>query len=148
MLDHSEFSFVVERKKMIRNVFSDWESVISLLFHFQINRIDSKKLLLGIEMVLFLNWFKLDYTKDHPSVTIILSFESNPYSINILYYTTGLILQRLSKTKIEKASSNYFFLEFATSNTILLEDIEIASLPTSTFEHRQLVKLFCSNKSF
>ena len=96
MLDRSEFLFVIEREKMIRNVFSDWESVMFLVFDFQIDRTDSRMLLLGIEMVLFLNWSKFHYTKDNPSVTITLSFETNPYSMDILYYTAGWILQRLS----------------------------------------------------
>ena len=119
-----------------------------LVFDFQIDRTDSRMLLLGIEMVLFLNWSKLHYTKDNPSVTIILSFETNPYSMDILYYTAGWILQRLSKAKTEKASSKHLFLEFANSNAMTLEDAEIAGLPTSTVEHRQLVKLFCPSERF
>ena len=91
-------------------------------------------------MVSFLNWSKLHYTKDHPFLTIILSFEINQYSMNILYYTAGWILQRLSKAKTEKASSKCF-LEFYNSNATLLEDARIAALPTSTVEHRQLVRL-------
>ena len=51
MLDRSEFLFVIEREKMIRYVFSDWDSVMSLVFDFQIDRTDSNMLLLGIEMV-------------------------------------------------------------------------------------------------
>ena len=148
MLDCSEFSFVIEREKMFRNVFSNWESVMSLVFNFQIDRTDPMMLLLRIEMVLFLNWSKLHYTKDNPSVTIILSLETNPYSMDILYYTEGWILQRLSKEKTEKASSKHLFLEFANSNTMTLEDAEIAGLPTSTVEHRQLVKLFCPGEGF
>ena len=148
MLDCSEFSFVIEREKMFRNVFSNWESVMPLVFNFQIDRTDPMMLLLRIEMVLFLNWSKLHYTKDNPSVTIILSFETNPYSMDILYYTAGWILQRLSKAKTEKASSKHLFLEFANSNAMTLEDAEIAGLPTSTVEHRQLVKLFCPIQRF
>ena len=55
MLDRSEFLFVIEREKMIRNTFSDWESVMSLVFDFQIDRTDSRMLLLGIVMMSFLN---------------------------------------------------------------------------------------------
>ena len=99
MLDCIEFSFVIEREKMIRNVFSNWESVMSLVLNFQIDRTDPMMLLLRIEMMLFLNWSKLHYTKDDPSVTIILSLETNPYSMDILYYTEGWILQRLPKEK-------------------------------------------------
>ena len=55
MLDRSEFLFVIEREKVIRNVFSDWDSVMSFVFEFQIDRTNSRMPLLGIEMVLFLN---------------------------------------------------------------------------------------------
>ena len=68
--------------------------------------------------------------------------------MDILYYTAGWILQRLSKAKTEKASSKHLFLEFANSNAMTLEDAEIAGLPTSTVEHRQLVKLFCPSQRF
>ena len=54
-LDRGEFSLVIEREKTIRNVCPDWESVMSLVFDFQIDRNDSRKILLEIEMVLFLN---------------------------------------------------------------------------------------------
>ena len=120
---------------MIRNMVSDWESVVSLVFDFQIDRTDSRMILLGIEMVLFLNWSRLHYTKDNQSVAIILSFETNPYSMDILYYTAGWILQHLS-------------LEFANSNAMTLEYAEIAGLPTSIVEHRQLIKLFCPSERF
>ena len=92
---------------------------MSLVFDFQIDRTGSRMLLLGLEMVLFLNWSKLHYTKDNPSVTIILSFEMNSYSMDILYYTEGWIVQRLSKEKIEKAFSKHLFLEFSNSNTTI-----------------------------
>ena len=70
---------------------------MSLVSDFQIDRTDSRISLLGIEMVLFLNMSKLHYTKDNPSVIIILSFETIPHSMDILYYTAGWILQRLYK---------------------------------------------------
>lgn len=87
MLESSEFLFVVEREKIIKNILSDWDSIILLLFDFQMDRIESRKLLLGIAIVLFLKWPQLHYTRDHPSITIISSFETNSYSIDILYYT-------------------------------------------------------------
>ena len=121
---------------------------MSLVFDFQIDRTDSRMLLLGTEVVLFLYWSKLHYTKDNPSVTIILPFETNPYPMNILYYTVGWILQRLSKVKTEKASSKHLFLEFSNSNAMTLEGSEKAGLPTSTVEYRQLVKLFCPSERF
>ena len=55
MLESSEFLFVVEREKIIKNILSDWDSIILLLFDFQMDRIESRKLLLGIAIVLFLN---------------------------------------------------------------------------------------------
>ena len=42
MLHRSEFLFVIEREEMIRNVFSDWESVMSLVFDFPIDRTEFK----------------------------------------------------------------------------------------------------------
>ena len=39
MLDRSDFLFVVEREEMIRNVFSDWESVVSLSLAFRLTKL-------------------------------------------------------------------------------------------------------------
>ena len=38
ILDRSEFLFVIKQEKMIRNVFSDRESDMSLVFDFQIDK--------------------------------------------------------------------------------------------------------------
>ena len=133
---------------MIRNVFLDWDSVMSLLFKFQIDSVDSRIPFLEIEMVLFLNWSKSHYMKDNPSVIIIVIRKKNPYSMNILYYTTGWILQHLSKAKKEKASSKHLFLEFANYKAISLEDTERAGLPISTVEHRQFIMLFYPSETF
>ena len=101
-------------------------------------------------MVLFVDWSHLHYSRDHPTIIIIPpnEIEIHPYSTDILYYTAGFILQRLSVAKTEKGSFRYWFTTFAESNTMLLEDAIDEGLPTSIIEHRQLNNLFCPNQRF
>ena len=92
---------------------------------------------LAQEMVLFVDWSHLYYSRDHPAIIIIPpnEIEIHPYSTDILYYTAGFILQRLSVAKTEKGSFRYWFTTFAESNTMLLEDTIDEGPPTSIIEH-------------
>ena len=110
IIDKTKFLFVVERENMIRSLHSNWEHLLFLLFDFQIDKLSAKRLLVVIEMVLFIDWSHLHYSRDHPSIIIIIppnEIEIHPYSTDILYYTTGFILQRLFVAKIEKGSFKY-----------------------------------------
>ena len=105
---------------------------------------------MAIEMVLFVDWSHLHYSRDHPTIIIIPpnEIEIHPYSTDILYYTAGFILQRLFVAKIEKGSFRYWFTTFAESNAMLLDDAIDGDLPTSIIEYRQLNNIFCPNQRF
>ena len=109
MIDTTEFFFVVERKKMIRSLHSNWEHHLFLIFDFQMNNLSARRLLMAIEIVLFIDWSYLNYSRDHPSIIIIPpnEIEIRPYSTDILYCTAGFILQRLFVAKTEKESFKY-----------------------------------------
>ena len=55
MIDKREFLFVMEREKMIRSLHSNWEHLLFLLFDFQVDKISARKLLVAIEMILFID---------------------------------------------------------------------------------------------
>jgi len=101
MIDKTEFLFVVEREKMICSLHSNWNHLLFLLFDFQMDKLSTRRLLVAIEMVLFVDWSHLHYSRDHPSIVIIPpnEIEIHPYSTGILYYTAGFILQRLFVVK-------------------------------------------------
>ena len=71
MIDKTEFLFVVEREKMICSLHSNWEHLLFLLFNFQVDKIRARKLLVAIEMVLFIDWYHLYYSRYHPSIIVI-----------------------------------------------------------------------------
>ena len=150
MIDKTEFLFVVEREKMIRSLHSNWEHLSFLLFDFQMDKLSVRRLLVAIEMVLFVDWSYLHYSRDHQSIIIIPSneMENHPYSTDVLYYTAGFILQRLFVAKTEKGSFRYWFTTFAESNTMLLDYAIDEGLPTSIIEHCQLNNIFCPNQRF
>ena len=150
MIDKTEFLFVVEREKMIRSLHLNWEHLVFLLFYFQIDKLSTRRILVAIEIVLFVDWYHLHYSRDHPAIIIIPpnEIEIHPYSTNILYYTAGSILQRLFVAKTEKGSFRYWFTTFAESNTMLLYDAIDEDIPTSIIGHRQLNNLFCPNQHF
>ena len=92
---------------MICSLHSNWEHLLFLVFNFQMDKIRARKLLVIIEMVLFIDWYHLYYSRYHPSIIVIPpnEIEINPYSTDILYYTAGFILQRLFVAKTEKDRS-------------------------------------------
>ena len=151
MIDKTEFVFVVEREKMIRSLHSNWEHLLFLSFDFQVDKISTRKLLVAIEMILFIDWSRLYYSRDNPSIIIIIlpnEIEIHPYSTDILYYTTDFVLQGLFVTKTEKESFRYWCTTFAESSTMLLDDAIDEGLPTSIIEHRQLNNILCPNQRF
>ena len=136
--------------KMICSLHSNWEHLLFLVFNFQMDKIRARKLLVIIEMVLFIDWYHLYYSRYHPSIIVIPpnEIEINPYSTDILYYTAGFILQRLFVAKTEKWSFRYWLTTFTESSTMLLDDEIDEGLPTSIIEHYQLNNLFCPNQRF
>ena len=96
------------------------------------DKINAKKLLVAIEMVLLMDWSQLHYSRDHLSIIIIPpnEIEIHPYSTDIFHYTAGFILQRLFVTKTEKESFRYWFTIFVDYNTMLLDYVIDEGLPT------------------
>ena len=103
IIDKTEFLFVVEREKIIRSLHSNWEHLLFLLIDFQMDKISARRCLVETEIVLFIDWTHLHYSRDYPSTIIIPpnEIESHPYSTDILYYTAGFILQRPFVAKTE-----------------------------------------------
>ena len=92
--------------------------------------LSARNSLLVIEIVLFMDWYKLHHSRYHLFVVVTPpnEIEIHPYSTDILYNTTSFILQRISIIKIEKGSSQRWLYTFAESNTILLNDTIIVPM--------------------
>ena len=101
-------------------------------------------------MVLFYEWTYLQYSRTRPPITIkeVSTYSVDPYSLGVLYYTSGWILQRLSFAKTEKSSIRSAFSDFADCHSLSCDEAKEENLPVELVENRKVSKLVYSDKSF
>ena len=104
MIAQNEFSFSLQREDVTLQNCEKFISPATLFFDFNLTIIESRILFLGIEMVLFMQWSKLHYNRESPSIMIrkFGDVYTHPYSHQILYYTAGWLLRRLVCASTEK----------------------------------------------
>ena len=101
-------------------------------------------------MVLFMQWSKLYYNKERPSIMIRKSSDvyTRPYSHQILYYTTSWLLRRLVCASTEKQSMKKYFASFSRGHSVTLSIAKETWLPTALTERRQFSKLIYLDELF
>ena len=150
MIAQNEFSFSLQREDVALQNCEKFISPATLFFGFNLTIIESRILFLGIEMVLFMQWSKLHYNRESPSIMIrkFGDVYTHPYSHQILYYTTGWLLRRLVCASTEKQNMKKYFSTFSRDHSVSLSVAKEKCLPTTLTERRQLSKLLYSDELF
>ena len=97
----------------------------------------------GIKMIIFNKWTRLHYIKDHPSIQIenLSNFDLNKYSLDILYYIAGWIINSLQKFETEKVKYKKKFIDFVDGHSISYKAAKSSNLPISVIHYHQISNL-------
>jgi len=145
----NELNFVIERENMSLKNSDIWVDIFLKLFE-KLTVTKARHFYGSIELLLFHSWSEYQFTKDSAPIILadINAFSVNKYSLDVLYYSAGWMLNKIERAKTEKKALKPYFESFAFKHSISREIALKDCLPISVVDYRKIYKLVYPSKSF
>jgi hypothetical protein len=155
MVSHKELGFSALRMKNIRNQWRDKfidlvcsEFGESFQEDFELE-CSWRHLLCDSEDILFRSWACLNYSNSLPPIELSKVQPVHKYSLGVLYFTTGWIVNKLSTAKdIKTPEMKQLAGEFAARHTLTKGQAMELGLPTKVVDRKEIKSLVRPSKEF